>query len=135
MPTNFTENYHLSQWEATDPVLREDFNADNLKIEEALNERNCCFINFSIAGLGEPRAGFTPYRQALMVFIIGDGHSLIMARPADKAVCYSATGQAALVNVEWTKRGLSWSAANGDPAFACNKADTEYSYSMILSME
>ena len=32
-----TENYQLNQWDATDRVLREDFNADNRKIEEALN--------------------------------------------------------------------------------------------------
>ena len=33
---NYTENYQLNQWEETDRVLMEDFNADNQKIEEAL---------------------------------------------------------------------------------------------------
>ena len=33
----YTENYHLNQWEPTDRVLREDFNEDNRRIEEALN--------------------------------------------------------------------------------------------------
>ena len=37
MPSKQTENYHLSQWEKTDKVLMEDFNADNLAIEEALS--------------------------------------------------------------------------------------------------
>ena len=37
MPSNFTENYELSQWEPTDPVLRRDFNADNLKLDGALH--------------------------------------------------------------------------------------------------
>ena len=36
MPSNYTENYHLNQWEKTDQVLMEDFNADNLAIEDAL---------------------------------------------------------------------------------------------------
>lgn len=36
MASNYTEKYHLSQWAASDPVLREDFNADNAKIEAAL---------------------------------------------------------------------------------------------------
>ena len=31
-----TEHYQLNQWEPTDRVLREDFNADNRKIEAAL---------------------------------------------------------------------------------------------------
>ena len=36
MASNHTANFGLSQWAATDPVLREDFNADNQKIEEAM---------------------------------------------------------------------------------------------------
>ena len=31
-----TNNYGLSQWDAEDRILREDFNADNAKIEAAL---------------------------------------------------------------------------------------------------
>lgn len=36
MSTNHTSNYLLSQWEASDQVQRTDFNADNLKIDAAL---------------------------------------------------------------------------------------------------
>ena len=36
MPSNQTPNYQLSQWERTDKVLMEDFNADNAKIDAAL---------------------------------------------------------------------------------------------------
>ena len=32
----YTENYHLNQWDATDRVLMEDFNADNEKIDTAI---------------------------------------------------------------------------------------------------
>ena len=38
MASNHTANFGLNQWAATDPVLREDFNADNASIEEALAE-------------------------------------------------------------------------------------------------
>lgn len=31
-----TDNYQLSQWDPTDRILREDFNADNLNVEKAL---------------------------------------------------------------------------------------------------
>lgn len=34
--TNKTENFSLNQWVGTDPVLMEDFNADNAKIDAAL---------------------------------------------------------------------------------------------------
>ena len=37
MASNHTAAFGLNQWAATDPVLREDFNADNQKIEEALS--------------------------------------------------------------------------------------------------
>ena len=36
MSTNYTRNYNLCQWEASDKVLRTDFNADNAKIDAAL---------------------------------------------------------------------------------------------------
>ena len=36
MPSNYTENYKLNQWEKTDQVLMEEFNADNLAIDEAI---------------------------------------------------------------------------------------------------
>ena len=36
MSTKHTSNYALSQWEASDPVVRVEFNADNQKIDDAL---------------------------------------------------------------------------------------------------
>ena len=36
MPSSATTNYQLSQWEASDKVLRTDFNADNAKIDAAI---------------------------------------------------------------------------------------------------
>lgn len=36
MASNYTENFGLCQWEATDQVLRTDFNKDNVKIDDAL---------------------------------------------------------------------------------------------------
>ena len=130
---NKTQNYQLSQWEKSDKVLMEDFNEDNRKIEKALSDRNCCVINFTHTGRGRTKVGFTPYRRAMMSFLVGDGYSLMMVRPADKAVCYSATGQAALIDVEWTDLGLVWSTTSGDPAFVCDKANTEYACLQILS--
>ena len=37
MASNYTEHYDLCQWEATDQVQRTEFNADNAKIDAALN--------------------------------------------------------------------------------------------------
>ena len=38
MASNYTENFGLCQWEATDQVLRTDFNEVNQKIDRALEE-------------------------------------------------------------------------------------------------
>ena len=38
MASNYTEHYGLCQWEATDQVLREEFNADNAKLDAALSQ-------------------------------------------------------------------------------------------------
>ena len=38
MASNYTENYGLCQWEATDQVLRTDFNEDNEKIDGVLKQ-------------------------------------------------------------------------------------------------
>ena len=38
MAANYTANYNLCQWEATDQVQRTDFNQDNAKIDAALGE-------------------------------------------------------------------------------------------------
>ena len=39
MASNHTQHYGLCQWEATDAVLRADFNEDNAKLEAALNSQ------------------------------------------------------------------------------------------------
>lgn len=36
MASNYTKNYGLCQWEATDQVRREEFNQDNTKMDETL---------------------------------------------------------------------------------------------------
>ena len=37
MPSNQTSNYQLNQWERSDKIQMEDFNADNAKIDAALS--------------------------------------------------------------------------------------------------
>lgn len=72
MPSNFTENYNLSQWKKSDQVRMEDFNEDNAKIDGALKAEtdaraaadsvinaalalrgNCQFYSYSYTGDGQ----------------------------------------------------------------------------------
>lgn len=76
MASNYTENYGLCQWDATDQVLREEFNQDHAKIDETLKiladkditlERavtavasaagNCQMELITYTGTGTPDAG------------------------------------------------------------------------------
>jgi len=52
--TNKTSKIQLNQWVASDPVLREDFNSDNLKIDTAFQGVDSRFssIDSSISALG-----------------------------------------------------------------------------------
>ena len=64
MASGQTSNYGLNQWAAEDPVLREDFNQDNAKIDAAL-EATPKFAVGSYAGNGSADAreiivGFRP---------------------------------------------------------------------------
>ena len=47
MASGYTTNLRLNQWDADDYVLHEDFNADNRKIEEKLNQ-----VDASLSRLG-----------------------------------------------------------------------------------
>ena len=48
-----TSNYQLNQWESTDRILMEDFNADNAKIDAALAAAgNCRIVIGSYVGTG-----------------------------------------------------------------------------------
>ena len=51
MASNFTENYGLCQWEATDQVLREEFNQDNAKMNAALRDQNNMLLELAQKGL------------------------------------------------------------------------------------
>ena len=99
MATNHTTNYQLNQWEATDQVLRTDFNQDNAKIDGALaglagtlaehtvslaGKGNCSVEVQTYTGTGTSGAGnptvLTFSRQPLLLLICGF-NSLLAASP------------------------------------------------------
>ena len=123
MSTNHTPNYALSQWEATDPVLRADFNADNAKIDAALkaeadartalaSSRNCQAYTTSYAGTGtagqsRPNSlSFT--RQPFFIHVGGaedPGFSAVYGQTA--SVSY-ALGAVRYVRITWSGNRVSW---------------------------
>ena len=63
MATNHTTNYQLNQWEATDQVLRTDFNQDNAKLDAALHglEERTGALESAAAGFGNCQLWTTSY--------------------------------------------------------------------------
>ena len=49
-----TTIYKLSQWDPEDRIRREDFNADNLKIETALAKLDTSLLSDLISSLNTP---------------------------------------------------------------------------------
>ena len=63
MSTNYTNNFHLCQWEAGDPVLRADFNADNAKLDAALKSQSTQLAQ----ALKKSDAAYSPQFQPVVV--------------------------------------------------------------------
>ena len=88
MPKGKTQNYELNQWEKTDQVLMEDFNADNAKLDTALAELaarstdaettltqkgNCSIGYFTYTGTGASPTTINFPRRPLAFIVSGFG--------------------------------------------------------------
>ena len=58
MSSNHTPNYHLSQWEPEDKVVRTDFNADNARIDAAIKAEADARVS-AVSALSQTVAGHT----------------------------------------------------------------------------
>ena len=95
MAANYTANYNLCQWEATDQVQRTDFNADNAKIDAALGDlmisatgtKNLSHIIYDMAMKDYAATGYHGFRRGLM-----------MGRFEDQTSIASMTGDLVLQN-------------------------------------
>ena len=126
MSTNHTTNYNLNQWEATDKVLRTEFNEDNAKIDAALKSHddelagleaaigakgNCklvygSYVGTGTAGQANPNTlSFAGKPLVVLVFTRGD--FMMMGRPCVNGfwACSDGFREA---DVTWNDTGLSW---------------------------
>ena len=111
---NYTKNYQLNQWDAGDRVLREDFNEDNRKIDEALSKCGNCKVELgSYVGTGEKgeyhRNSLTFPRRPLLVYIMGENPGLFPGR-AEKGMITVVTNSHLFFN--WNGNTLRWYHSN-----------------------
>ena len=68
MASGKTEHYGLSQWEATDQVVRADFNADNAKVDAAIKNAEDKAHNAQATAENLVAVAFTPEN---LPFVVG----------------------------------------------------------------
>lgn len=154
-----TPNYALSQWDEQDRILREDFNANNAKVEQALAEQadtlaqhtaalakcgNCKIVYGSYTGNGNSGSDhpnrLTFSLKPLMVFVIspstdyaGTDYCLRMTRPM--AFAMLASGGANYENtVVWGDRSVQWSNKKGS-VYQFNSSGDVYNYVAFLAAD
>ena len=153
MASNHTTNYNLNQWEATDKVLRTDFNEDNAKIDAALKDHddeiaeleaantalesalalkgNCQIELKTYTGTGEYGASHPnhlTFSDMPAVLLIFGQRSICMVRGGDIGGVVSATSSIGHV---LSGAGFSWSGGtvsyySNDPYFQLNVSGQVY---------
>ena len=145
MASNQTVNFGLNQWNAEDKVLREEFNADNAKIDAALAAAgNCKIVTGSYVGTGgwggSHPCTLTFEKKPLLLFLdVGTYHSHNSTQ-WHPVIFRDATRVGAEDNntpnvVTWTDTSVSWYYTNNNgtsPTQQFNKADVTYHYIMIF---
>lgn len=137
MSTNHTPNYGLSQWECTDKVQMDDFNADNTKIDGALGtlatamagKGNCRIEHFELKE--PPKVGIVQKFSAQPVgFLLGNGSFIglwIKGMDVGVNVCFSSVHSAALGGFTVNWKGTSMTI----PSLLNNSDTATYTYWMI----
>lgn len=139
MASNYTEHYGLCQWEATDQVLRTEFNEDNAKIDAALEGLksicNCQFYFQSYIGTGEngPITYHFPKRPLLV--IIQGSSSFMCAVNGNNCVHGSVVPNTTFItSIRWGETSMELGASDYSALSCSNSKDTQYLIFAILDV-
>ena len=154
MSTNHTTNYNLNQWEATDKVLRTDFNEDNAKIDAALKTNadaaasaaetaasltsqmagkgNCQVYQTTYVGNGTNSRSFNLPGSPMLVMAIGRELCLWGLWGSSYGISLSPVGGGGNVSFSWGSQSVTWSAA-GNARYACNTLNDTYVLVALLA--
>ena len=133
--TNKTETYRLNQWIKTDPVLMDDFNADNQIIEEALCAKGNCRIE---TGQYTGKGNCGPQNPTSIDFEIKP--QIVYVATQKKVIrfvrpyAFVEGGTASDSLVIWGDRALTWyctESRENAVAEQCNEKDKTYTYVAI----
>ncbi len=152
-----TKNYNLNQWDAADPVRREDFNSDNAKLDAALGEQaqalsavaaatarcgNCRIVCGSYKGTGaygsDNPCTLNLGRKPLFVVVLpgratGYGTMLCAANGSPQFdPCIQYPNSRCVVT--WTSSGISWY-GHQNPEYQLNAGGVTYYYVALLAAD
>ena len=154
MASNYTENYGLCQWEATDQVLRTEFNEDNAKMDRALKELtdtvaahteaitklgNCLlytttYVGDGTAGAANPKKFTFPHRP-MAIFVTGGRMQLTALRNSTYSLGSGGGSNILMCQVSWEEKGISWYYSRDDAEVQCNQSGTNYLLMALLDAE
>ena len=126
-----TANFGLTQWEKTDRIQMEDFNANNAILEAALSKcGNCRIETGTYIGTGT-HSGANPTtltfsEQPEIVFVASRERILFLLRGCEHGYSLSVTSVNYL-SAEWTDTTVSWFHTN-EPLYQLNGKDQVHTY-------
>ena len=143
-----TGKYGLSQWDAEDRILMEDFNADNAKIEAAIKDLetstaqalakagNCKIVTGSYKGTGGYGSGnrnTLTFDGTPIVVIVAGSRGFTALRGATGTSCLGAEGgEPFALYLTWGTNSLSWY-ANNNAYSQCNTTNETYHYCALFA--
>lgn len=126
MASNYTENYGLCQWEATDQVLRTEFNEDNAKIDEALSKLNCRVYIVGYTGDDSASRTFTFPHKPILVMVLGGSCLMVAIRDHTPASLFNSSNTYRSLNVTWGETSLTWECSTSTPNYSANSSSVTY---------
>ena len=128
-----TAQFGLNQWEMSDRIQMDDFNADNAAIEAALGTRNCRFYTASYTGDGKGTKTWTFPSKPALVLIIGQSITVLMR---DSSVGSTQMGSNTYqLMVTWEEKSVTATDGSRSPVKFANESNKSYSLFAILEAE
>ena len=132
-----TTTYQLSQWAAEDRILRENFNADNLKTEQALAAvaeqaalvsrcGNCEIYYSTYVGNGSDTNTLTFPKKPLFITIMGTNMWLVTVQGAPVSISKNAGTGSGKSYATWSGNSVSLEDGSGYSNYPCNNEGETY---------
>ena len=142
MASNHTAHFGLNQWAATDPVVREDFNQDNARIDMAMaGFGNCRIATGTYVGTG--KNGSENPNSLDFADTLGEAPTLLIVSSTNNSYMLVTKGTVSRyvdptqenynqdTRFTWTETGVSWYCPSSTD-YQMNLLDTVYTYVAIL---